>query len=180
MKIRDEVIAELKELLAHLENNNIEYILSGSLALNAHMIPRFTRDVDIVIDLPQNKLDVFCKHFTDKFYLNKNTVKTEVEKKGFFNALSNATGYKYDFIVQRNAAFEKIKFERKQRLIVFDIEAWVISAEDLILSKLEWMQESESFMQKNDIIALKEEALIDMQYILLWIKKLGLKTFGLF
>ena len=179
MKIKQDVIEELSSLIAHLENNNIDYIISGSLAMNSYMIPRFTRDVDIVIDLKKESLNNFFPHFKSNFYLHENDTKVQVEKRGFFNALSLITGYKYDFIVQKNLEYEKLKFERKKRLSIFEVEAWVISLEDLIISKLNWMQDSESTIQRNDICALLEESPY-LSYIRSWIKKLHLNTFDIF
>lgn len=96
-----------------------------------------------------------------------------------FNAISNVTGYKYDFIVQKKSEFEKAKFSRRKRLQIFSVPAWVISLEDLILSKLICMQESESIIQKNNIVFLLEDILPDLKYIRTWIKKLNLKTFDI-
>lgn len=179
MKIRQEVINELGDLIAHLEKQKINYIISGSIALNSYLVPRFTRDVDIVINLKRGDVEVFFQHFRQKFYLNEKEAVNQIDNYGFFNALSFSTGYKYDFIVQKNNAFEKIKFERKKRMQIFEITAWVISIEDLILSKVNWMQQTKSDIQKNDVLGLLEENEVDMAYIKDWVTELKLNTFGL-
>jgi hypothetical protein len=180
MLIKNEVIAELEGIVDLLEINQIDYIVSGSLAMNTYMVPRFTRDVDIVLNLTKKSSQVFFAHFRNSFYLNETEANKQIEQAGFFNAISFATGYKYDFILQQNEEYERQKFERKVRLQIFNIIAWVISVEDLIISKLQWMQQTESVMQKNDIFALLEETKPDLNYIHLWIQKLSLKTFGIF
>lgn len=180
MLIREEVLNELKDLIYWIEINEIDYLISGSLAMNTYMVPRFTRDVNIVLHLTKKASEVFFSHFKSAFYLNEAEAKRQIERTGFFNAISFSTGYKYDFILQQNEEYEKLKFARKLRLHIFDVIAWVISVEDLIISKLQWMQQTESAMQKNDISALLEEANPDLNYIRFWIQKLNLKTFGIF
>jgi hypothetical protein len=49
----------LKIVCAELENRDIEYMLSGSLAMNIYTIPRLTRDIDIVINLKISDIDNF-------------------------------------------------------------------------------------------------------------------------
>jgi len=42
------------------------------------------------------------------------------------------------------------KFTRRNRLPVADFDLWVVSKEDLILSKLHWAKESQSGRQRAD------------------------------
>ncbi len=179
LKIKEEVISELAQSLKHLEQNSIEYLISGSLAMNSFMVPRFTRDVDIVIGLTKDSAPVFFSYFQKTFYLNKEEAMRQIAQYGFFNAVSMVTGYKYDFIVQKDLEYESVKFERKKRMQLFGIDAWIISVEDLIISKLQWIQQTESIIQKNDIRTLLEEDAIDVNYIYFWINKLKLKTFDI-
>ena len=45
------ILELLKKICKLLESQNIEYMLSGSLALNTYTIPRMTRDIDIIVHL---------------------------------------------------------------------------------------------------------------------------------
>src|ERR1051325_464227 len=78
--------------------------------LNNHCAPRFTRDVDIVLNLTKKSSEIFFAHFRNAFYLNEAEANKQIEKAGFFNAISFATGYKYDFILQQDREYEKLKF----------------------------------------------------------------------
>ena len=55
----------------------------------------------------------------------------------------------------------------------------VCSPEDLIISKLQWIQILQSERQMNDIRNLLQLKDIDMQYIKNWISKLNLTTFNI-
>ena len=43
------ILELLEEVCNKLEEINIPYMLSGSLAMNVYTVPRMTRDIDIVI-----------------------------------------------------------------------------------------------------------------------------------
>jgi hypothetical protein len=97
-----------------------------------------------------------------------------------FNIIDLQTGFKVDFIIRKNELYEQIKFQNRCRTSNLGISCWVISANDLILSKLQWIQVLESEKQKNDIRNLLENAEIDLEYIKNWCRILHLKTYKLF
>jgi hypothetical protein len=59
------------------------------------------------------------------------------------------------------------------------MEIFIVSPEDLILSKLIWIQDSKSALQMEDIKALAEITGLDWLYIKEWVTLLKLNTFGL-
>ena len=59
------------------------------------------------------------------------------------------------------------------------IDIFVVSAEDLLISKLIWIQDWQSAMQVEDIKNIFELPGLQLEYIKLWIEKLNLKTFDL-
>lgn len=174
---------ELKELLrfitSELEKAEIEYILSGSVAMSTYTIPRMTRDIDIVIELKEEEIEKFASIFENRFYLYKEGIKEQIIRRGMFNVIDNESGYKIDFILRKNTPFNRKEFERKIRGVTFGLSVWIVSIEDLIISKLNWTQDSESQVQKEDIYHLLENKSIDFKYLKSWIEQLELKTFGL-
>ena len=59
-------------------------MISGSIAMNMYAVPRMTRDIDIVIELPFNRIEEFVELFPNS-YLNKGTLVEEVKRQGLFN-----------------------------------------------------------------------------------------------
>ncbi|MDX6383837.1 MAG: hypothetical protein QOK48_1410 [Blastocatellia bacterium] len=45
-----DIVIELRELLAKLDARNIEYALCGGMAMAVHQRPRFTIDIDLLIE----------------------------------------------------------------------------------------------------------------------------------
>jgi len=72
----------LKDVAEKLDGAEIPYMISGSVAMNYYAQPRMTRDIDIVITLEKNDVDRFVSLFEDDYYIDGETVKAEVARKG--------------------------------------------------------------------------------------------------
>lgn len=169
-------------ICGQLESRQIDYMLSGSIALNAYSIPRYTRDIDIVIELRSENFTQFAELFAEReCYFHKESAKEEVSREGMFNIIDWKSGMKIDFIVRKNDDFQRMEFDRRQRReILPDVTCWVISPEDLIVAKLLWIQKLFSQQQLDDIKNLIHDCPnLDIIYVKQWIKKLQLNDFRL-
>jgi len=173
------IINLLKRITQSLEDKQIAYMLSGSIALNSYTIPRMTMDIDIVIELNQENLNDFLSVFGDNYYINQDTVREETNRLGMFNVIDHITGFKVDFIVRKNTEYRKFEFQRRLKTKVTDFDVWIVSPEDLTISKIEWIQQLQSEKQINDIENLLAKPEINKEYIKEWCKKLNLNTFNL-
>ena len=169
----------LQEIVTALDERQIPYMLSGSLAMSAYTIPRMTRDIDIVIDLDIDDIESFLKIFSQNFYFHRPSVEEETRRMGMFNVIDHRSGYKIDFVVKKNSPYRKEEFQRRIRSEIFGFEIWIVSPEDLILSKLIWIQQLQSEKQIGDIKNLLENKTIDLVYVKKWINELNLETFKL-
>ncbi len=169
----------LKRVTNSLEIKDIPYMLSGSLALNAYTVPRMSLDIDIVIELHEEHLLDFFEIFKDDYYINENTVKEEIKRRGMFNVIDHKTGFKVDFIIKKETEYRKHEFSRRIRESISDFDVWIVSPEDLVISKIDWIQQYQSDKQINDIQNLLSISTIDLNYIKLWCNKLNLYTFEL-
>jgi hypothetical protein len=86
--------------------------------------------------------------------------------------MHHATGYKIDLIVRKASEYRQTEFARRQRVALGSVQTWVVSREDLILSKLEWSRESRSEQQARDIRDLLQGP-IDRPYLRRWAAVLG-------
>ncbi len=174
------MVIELLEKITHeLEKAEILYMISGSIALNTYAVPRMTRDIDIVIELPKKDIDRFCKIFETGYYIDTLTVKEEVQRKGMFNVIDFESGYKIDFIIRKNSEYRQLEFSRRIKTNVYGFDAWIVSIDDLIISKIAWIQELQSSRQIDDIRNLLQNPKVDKTYIQHWCKTLNFNTFNL-
>jgi hypothetical protein len=156
-------------------------MISGSLALNHYVMPRMTMDIDLVIELNSQNVQQFLGAFDEsEYYLNQNTIAEEVSGFGMFNVIDLESGIKVDFIIRKDNKYRKLEFNRRVRKRIGESEVWMVTAEDLIISKLYWIQRMESEKQKTDIANLLKIETLDREYLKQWIEKLNLHTYGLF
>lgn len=172
------ILELLKTTCNALNIAKINYMISGSVASNIYTIPRMTRDIDIVFEIDEKMVADFIALFPNH-YLNKETIRTEVHKKGMFNIIDHSTGFKIDFILRKDTEYFKLAFNRRRIIQEFGTTIYVISIEDLILAKLIWSQSSQSEKQLDDIQNLLLNPEKDMKYIHHWVMQLQLNTFNL-
>jgi hypothetical protein len=155
-------------------------MLSGSVALSIYTLPRATRDFDFVVHLQQKDIDDLLARFSEGYYCDRDAVKEAIMHHSMFNIIDHASGFKADFIILKNEPFRKTEFERRLEIEFEGMPVNVVSAEDLLLSKLIWIQELQSAVQMEDIKNLSTKKDLDWTYIDSWIKSLNLNTFDLF
>lgn len=169
-----EEIKVLKDVCERLNKAGIPYMLSGSVALNYYAEPRMTRDIDIVIILNMASSGKFTSLFAPDFYVDEEMIRSEISRNGMFNIIHNESIIKADFILKKNEEFNCAEFERRQQVEIDDVKVWIVSPEDLVLSKLNWAKDSLSEMQLHDVKTILDTVEnLDMKYIFGWAKRLG-------
>ncbi len=164
----------LKDVAGRLAANNIAYMLTGSTAMNYYVQPRMTRDIDIIVEI--NDSEEFFVLFKEDYYVNLNSIKSAVKEEQSFNIIHNDELVKVDFIIRKNSEYRKKEFERRISVKFEDFEIYIVSIEDLIISKVIWALDSNSEIQNRDIeILLKEE--VNLDYIRKWATKLNLTDY---
>ena len=168
----------LKRLATRLREAEIAYMVAGSFASAYHGIPRSTHDIDLVVDVDAASLERLIAAFPEEqYYLSADAARDALSRRAQFNIIDLATGWKADLIVRKERPFSRIEFERREKARVLGVEIFVATAEDAILSKLEWSQMGESERQLEDargIMAVKGGAL-DRIYLAKWAASLGVE-----
>lgn len=174
---------ELSELLRFvagtLDTLGIRYFVTGSTATVFFGEPRFTNDIDIVIDLPPGKISAFCAAFpSEDFYLSEESARKAVARRGQFNVIHPRSGLKVDFIVSGDTPLDRSRFLRVRRLSPGpDFQVSFSSPEDVILKKMEFFQEGHSEKHLRDIAGVIKISgdQIDRSYLEEWVAKLDLE-----
>lgn len=173
------MVAFFQKITDVLNESDIPYMLSGSVAMSIYIIPRATRDFDFIIHLEPKNIDRFIQHFQDGYYCDKEAIQDAVKRRSMFNIIDHASGFKADFVVLKDEVFRKEEFSRRKKVDFFDKTIYVVSPEDLLLSKLIWIQDFQSAQQMEDIKNLAVIDHLDWPYITKWLDQLNLKSFNL-
>lgn len=174
MTRQDEQNDVLKDCAERLERLGIEYMLTGSMALVHYAIPRTTADIDIVLEISYDDVNRFIKAFEPDYYVPHGRIRDAVSRNHMFNILNQKTIIKIDCVIRKKDEFQEKAFLRRQRVNYAGFEVWIISKEDLILSKLNWAKKTRSEMQMRDVGNLIRNP-FDEKYVEIWAKKLGVE-----
>lgn len=165
----------LREVSQRLESSGIEFMLTGSMAMNFYAQPRMTRDLDLVVKLAADQTDVLINLFGSDYYVDRQAVARAIAQRSMFNLIHNETLIKFDCIVLKNEEYRQEEFARRRKVVVGDFETWIVTREDLILSKLYWARDSRSELQFGDVKNLLSPE-CDMSYLYSRAEGLGVKS----
>src|SRR5690349_9863461 len=164
----------LRDVSRRLTSGGVAFMLTGSMAMNYYAQPRMTRDIDLVVKLGSDQIDLVIGMFEIDYYVDRTTVARAIAQHSMFNLIHNDTIIKLDCIVLRNHQYRQQEFARRRLVTLGDFETWIVSREDLILSKLYWARDSKSELQLRDIENLLTVD-CDMPYLYSCAEELGVK-----
>ncbi len=164
----------LNRVSAGLTAQGLPFMLTGSFALAHYATPRMTRDIDIVVALMVNDVGKLIQEFGNDFYVDADAARAAAQSERLFNMMHFSSGIKIDLIVRKSSDYRMLEFERRQRATLGMVNTWIVSREDLILSKLVWARDAQSEIQRRDVKQLLG-AVIDQDYLLYWAGALGVQ-----
>ena len=127
-----------------LDRAGVAYMLAGSFASAYHGSLRSTQDIDLVIAATPQQLQTLIQGLpSGEYYADLDAALEAFKHETMFNVIDLRTGWKIDMIIRKSRAFSQEEFGRRQRLSLQGISFSVASAEDVILSKLEWSKLSQ-------------------------------------
>jgi len=173
------VFSFFEKIIDTLTIGKLHYMLSGSIAMGIYTIPRATRDFDFIIFLQEKDIPFFSAAFKEGFYCDEDAIRDAIKNKGMFNIIDYDSGYKADFVILKNTQFRQEEFKRRIKVDFWNKSVYVVTVEDLLLSKLIWIQQIQSGIQMEDIKQLLKVKNLDTVYLNNWIQELNLNTFNL-
>lgn len=173
--------SDLLRLVADVcDRLHLTYFITGSTATIFYGEPRFTLDIDVVIDLPPDRIGELVSAFPrDEFYLSTNAVSEAVRRRSQFNLIHPTSGLQVDFIVLSDSEFDHTRMLRRRELETFtDRTVSFASPEDVILKKMLYFREGGSEKHLRDIAGVLrvQGEKIDRGYIAGWAKRFDLTT----
>lgn len=171
----------LIKVLALLHENQIDYMVTGSLVSSIQGEPRATHDVDILINITRAAIPVLVKAFElPDYYISESAIEEAIQHKSMFNLLDTTEGDKADFWILTDEPFDQSRFARKYEEKVLGFSMKISTPEDTILMKLRWAKLSGgSEKQFTDALRVYEVqyAKLDLGYMEAWSQTLHIKEF---
>lgn len=167
----------LIDCLKRLNGAGLAYMVTGSMASNYWGIPRTTHDLDFSIQLPPSAIPKLVAAFARDFFIDEQAVRSAYNPPYQFNAIDERSGLKVDFWLPAKIPFEREMFKRRIQQILFGTEAWIATAEDIILHKLYWDKLSPSERQRADAagVYVVQGERLDREYLRAWSRELDVE-----
>jgi hypothetical protein len=146
-------------------------VVVGSFARNFHAFPRSTKDADIVLAVDVEGLRRFEAELGVDFSLDPQT--TFETNTGTFRhtLIHKGTEFKTELFLLSRDDFDQERFRRRIAFTFNGCNSFVLSAEDVIISKLRWFRPKD-VEDIRDVIAA-QQASLDWNYIQRWAEQHG-------
>jgi hypothetical protein len=166
----------LRRIVSALDAADVPHMLVGSFASTWHGAPRTTQDIDLVIDPTAEALDVFVASLGDDDLYVSPSARGALTARDQFNVIDPSSGWKVDLVIRKDRPFSREELSRRVPARILEVETFIASAEDTILSKLEWsVAAGGSDRQISDaarVLAVGGDRL-DVDYLDNWAAELG-------
>jgi hypothetical protein len=169
----------LIKIVKVLERLKIPYFVTGGMAVTVWGRPRFTADIDVIVQMQPKDvitLEKTLSAISEASYIDIDSIRNALNQYGEFNFVDGESGMKVDFWILKNTPFGMSQLKRRKIQTVLRKKIYFVSPEDLILSKLIWHKESPTGRQLDDVesvLRVSKEKL-DYKYLKTWAIKLDL------
>jgi hypothetical protein len=157
-------LAVLQTVSEHLSAHGLPFMLTGSFALAYYATPCMTRDLDLVVALEARDVEPLVSDFEADFYIDADAVREAVRSQHLLNLMHLESGIEVDMIVRKASEYRQVEVARRKPVSLAGVDTWIVSREDLVLSKLAGARDSSSEMQLRDVRLLVGEPL-DTNYL---------------
>ena len=170
----------LKKVVLTLDQNDIDYMLTGSLVSSMQGEPRLTHDIDIIINLKKTDINKILFLFPlEKYYISEKAILESLDKKTSFNVIDLEVGDKIDFWILTESAFDLSRFSRRRKTKFLNFFIYLSTPEDTILEKLLWSKISggseKHYKDALRVYEVQKEKL-DFDYLNRWTEKLEISN----
>lgn len=167
----DEPVQVTLLVTAVLEGLGVRYLLAGSLASAIYGEPRSTRDADILAELGVEHVAPLVQLLESQFYVAAEAIEDAVRNRSSFNVIHYNSLFKVDIFLPKARPFDEQELRRRVRRVLStnpERSAFVASAEDVVLAKLDWFRQGGEVSEKQwrDVTGvLKSNADLDIEYL---------------
>jgi len=168
----EDLVDALSPVVRGFQRLGIRHYVGGSVASSFHGAVRSTMDVDLVCELAEGDIAQLIESIGTDHYASETAVRDAVRRKGCFNLIHLPTSFKVDVFISRGRPFDLEAMDRASIQRIGEtrfVELPIATAEDSIISKLEWYRLSNetSERQWDDVSKLLDlhEEVIDRDYL---------------
>ena len=159
-------------VIAVLDDLEIRYLIGGSLASTVYGTARATLDSDLFAEIQSKHVSPFVNRLENDFYVSAEAIRDAIVHRTSFNLIHLNTVFKVDIFLPKQRPFDELQFRNRVLTVVAvnpDKQAYIASAEDTILAKLEWYKLGNEISERQwlDVIGVirVQGSKLDVQYL---------------
>ena len=155
-------------ILQALDEARIEYMVGGSVAYMNHAIPRATKDFDLVIQIHEPEFTSFLAKVEPHFDLDPQIYVETLTGTKRYILQHRKTAFDVELFIKSEDPHHLEMWSRKtrRRLVFCSYDAWIPTAEDMIIQKLRWGRPQDQVDVDNMITIQSPD--LDWPYIEKW------------
>ncbi|MCP4427305.1 MAG: hypothetical protein GY803_22685 [Chloroflexi bacterium] len=182
---QSDIVAATKPVVEAFEKLNIAYYIGGSVASSTYGMARATMDVDMIAAIKPHHVGALVQQLESAYYIDADMALNAINRQSSFNLIHLETMLKVDIFILKDGPYHRAALQRRRQDTLDEApqktEFYFVSAEDIILSKLDWyrMSGGVSDRQWNDVLGVLkvQKQSLDMAYLEHWAAKLQLDDF---
>jgi hypothetical protein len=126
----------LQLVCAYLNENEIDYVIVGGVAVMYHGVPRTTVDIDFILELKDERISAFVEFLNSKgFAASTEDIRVALKEKSHSTSFYKKSLLRLD-IQGVNSEFDKSTLERAISVDMFGTSILIGSAEDTLVNKI--------------------------------------------
>jgi hypothetical protein len=160
----------VRRCIGAFEQLHIPYVAVGALSVNVYSPPRLTHDADFVVQLRDIPMNEIVRALGTDFELEAQMSFETITATSRYRLRHRASEFLIELFLLSDDAHDRARFDRRMRLQVGDSDVFVLTVEDLIITKLRWSRQGKRPKDTQDIKSVLSVQLenIDLNYIRLW------------
>lgn len=148
-------------------------MFTGAVAVNFWGRPRLTHDIDVVVFMQEKEIEKLAQNLGKGFSFDREGATEAIKKRRMFNLLHLKTGIKVNLWPLKKDIYDQTRLKGRVREKILGRKTWLISPEDLIITKLVWFKELEIQKHLEDIRGIYQiqKGRLDEKYLRKWAEK---------
>jgi hypothetical protein len=165
----------VQRLVDALESVGIPYVLVGSLAASFYGVSRSTQDADLVVSCDGSQIRKLVAALGDEFEREPQMAFETVTATRKTVLRVKKTGFQIEVFFLSDDEHDQQRFERRRLVATLGRKAYVLSPEDVIVTKLRWLLLAGRSKDEGDLRAVLrlQSDRVDWPYIEQWCNRHG-------
>lgn len=165
----------VKRCVEAFERLQIPYVTVGAFSVNVYGYPRSTKDADFVVQLGNVPINAVIASLGSEFTLDPQMSFETITSTTRYRLRHRSTQFLIEMFLLSDDPHDQARFARRVFGRVGDRRASVLTAEDLIVTKLRWSRQGKRSKDADDVVNVlaSQAGKLDLAYVRSWCLKHG-------